>query len=263
VPDALEELDSVPHVAPLQPLPDRAQVTPLFCESFCTVPVNRCEAPLCTLALVGVTVTTISAGAAVTVIVAVADFVVSATDVAVKVTVAGEGTLDGAVYVMAVPDALEEADSAPHDEPLQPAPESDQVTPLPELSLLTVDVNDCPWLTCTEALVGERLTAIDAPEGPVLSEVELDEQPHRNAAARIVTAQKHSETRSAKARVTDKVLPSLDFWICELPRFSGGRSRSNFQVLGQRPTVNGPKLCGFPKVTRARRDMPAKTRRKH
>jgi hypothetical protein len=202
VPDALEAADSVPQAAPLQPFPDSVHVTPLFCESFCTVAVNGCIAPVCTLALVGETVTTIPAGAAVTVIVAAADFVVSATDVAVNVTVAGEGTLAGAVYVMPVPDALEAADSVPQVVPLQPAPESDHVTPLFELSLVTVAVKVCPWLTCTDAVVGETLTAIEAPEGDVFSGVELDEQPYSNIAATIVMAQKHPETRFADARVT-------------------------------------------------------------
>ncbi|OLE50765.1 MAG: hypothetical protein AUG51_26425 [Acidobacteria bacterium 13_1_20CM_3_53_8] len=32
--EALELAESVPHAAPLQPAPERAQVTPLFCESF-------------------------------------------------------------------------------------------------------------------------------------------------------------------------------------------------------------------------------------
>ena len=67
---------------------------------------------------------------AVIVIVVVAVFVVSATDVAVNVTVAGEGTVGGAVYVMAVPEALEAADSVPQVAPVQPLPVSVQVTPL-------------------------------------------------------------------------------------------------------------------------------------
>jgi hypothetical protein len=54
----------------------------------------------------------------------------SAAEVAVKVTVAGLGTLPGAVYVIAVPDALEVEESVPQAAPLQPAPESVQVTPL-------------------------------------------------------------------------------------------------------------------------------------
>ena len=98
-PDALEVVDNVPQVAPLQPVPDSAQVTPLFCASFCTVAVNGCAAPACTLEVMGDTVTTIgvAAGAAVTVIVAGADFVLSVTEVAVNMTVGGVGRLAGAV----------------------------------------------------------------------------------------------------------------------------------------------------------------------
>jgi hypothetical protein len=39
VPEALEAADSVPHVAPLQPAPVSAHVTPLFCVSLLTVAV--------------------------------------------------------------------------------------------------------------------------------------------------------------------------------------------------------------------------------
>jgi hypothetical protein len=71
--------------------------------------------------------------------VAVADFVASVTEVAVRVTVP-EGTEAGAVYVIEAPDALLAADSVPHVAPLQPAPESAQVTPLFALSFITVAV---------------------------------------------------------------------------------------------------------------------------
>ena len=95
-PEALVFAESVPQAAPLQPEPDRVQVTPLFCESFCTVAVKVCDWPVCTDALVGDT-PTLMAGAAVIVIAAAALFVVSATDVAVMVTVAGLGAAAGAV----------------------------------------------------------------------------------------------------------------------------------------------------------------------
>src|SRR5216684_2287510 len=95
-PEALEFAESVPQAAPLQPVPESAQVTPLFCESFCTVAVNGCVALAATEAVVGATLTEIGGGA-VTVIVAAADFVPSLTDVAVRVTVVGFGTLPGAV----------------------------------------------------------------------------------------------------------------------------------------------------------------------
>jgi hypothetical protein len=66
---------------------------------------------------------------AVTVMVAVACFVGSETDVAVKFTFAGFGTLAGAVYVIGVPDGLEVADRLPHALPVQALPESVQRTP--------------------------------------------------------------------------------------------------------------------------------------
>jgi hypothetical protein len=160
VPDALALADNVPHVAPLQPVPESFQVTPLFAGSFVTVAVNACIAPACTLAVGGATVTAIGAGAAVTVIVAEADFVVSATDVAVSVTVGGVGTFAGAVYVIATPEPLDAADNVPHVAPLQPAPESAHVTPLLAGSLVTVAVNGCAAPTCTLAVVGATVTLI-------------------------------------------------------------------------------------------------------
>jgi len=97
VPDALVAAESVPHVAPEQPNPDTVQLTPLFCESFATVAVNACvPIPACTLCVAGATVTPI-VGTDVTVITAVPLRAASATEVAVRVTVAGVGTELGAV----------------------------------------------------------------------------------------------------------------------------------------------------------------------
>ena len=95
-PEALEFAESVPQAAPLQPEPERAQLTPLFCGSFCTVAVKVCDCPVCTDALVGETLTLIGGGVVI-VIVAAAVLVLSATDVAVTVTVAGLGAVGGAV----------------------------------------------------------------------------------------------------------------------------------------------------------------------
>jgi hypothetical protein len=39
-PERVEAGETVPHVAPVQFAPDGVQVTPLFCESFCTLAVN-------------------------------------------------------------------------------------------------------------------------------------------------------------------------------------------------------------------------------
>src|SRR6266481_5179581 len=91
-PEALEFAESVPQAAPLQPVPESAQVTPLFCKSFCTVAVNGCVALTATEAVDGATLTEIGGGA-VTVIVAAADFVPSVTDRAVGETAALQGQL--------------------------------------------------------------------------------------------------------------------------------------------------------------------------
>ena len=88
---------NVPHAAPEQPVPESVQVTPLLEESFWTdaeIPVD-CEA--CTEVEGGLTVTAIGGGVAVTVIVALPDFVESAREVAVRVTVGGVGMVEGAV----------------------------------------------------------------------------------------------------------------------------------------------------------------------
>jgi hypothetical protein len=64
-----------------------------------TAAANVCVIPTVILAVPGVTDTVIGAA---TVTVAEADFVVSAADVALIVTAAGDGTVDGAVYTPAV-----------------------------------------------------------------------------------------------------------------------------------------------------------------
>jgi hypothetical protein len=84
-------------VAPLQPAPDNAQLTPLLAGSFATVAKKLWVLPTATLAAGGDSCTEIARGVAATAIVAVAVFVPSATDVAVRVTLAGLGTAAGAV----------------------------------------------------------------------------------------------------------------------------------------------------------------------
>lgn len=42
VTDVAVPFDSIPHVKPLQPAPERLQVTPLFCESLASVAVKDC-----------------------------------------------------------------------------------------------------------------------------------------------------------------------------------------------------------------------------
>jgi len=157
-PEALELAETVPHAAPLQPAPLKAQVTPFVCESFETFAVKLCSCPVCTEVMFG---TTLTPTGAVTVIVAVPVLVPSATEVAVKVTVAGLGTLTGAVYVIAAPDALDGAESIPQVAPAHPAPESVQFTPLFCGSLVTVAVNALvPMPACTLVGVGATITVI-------------------------------------------------------------------------------------------------------
>ena len=77
---------------------DTVQVTPLFAESLVTVAVNCVVVPAATVAEPGATETVIVGTAAVTVMVAEADFDASATEVAVMVTVKpADGGLAGAV----------------------------------------------------------------------------------------------------------------------------------------------------------------------
>ena len=73
------------------------------------------------LKLIGATRATVAGGD---------DLLGSATEVAVRLTAADEGICEGAVYVMATPEALVVAESVPHVLAAQPEPESVQETPL-------------------------------------------------------------------------------------------------------------------------------------
>ncbi len=86
---------NVPQAAPLHPVPERLQLTAVF-EVFRTVAVNGCVPFTTTLAVLGATETETAEGC-VMVTVAAADFDVSATEVTLIVTVAGFGTVAGAV----------------------------------------------------------------------------------------------------------------------------------------------------------------------
>jgi hypothetical protein len=86
--------ESVPHAAPLQPAPESVHVTPLFCASLPTVAVKLFAWPVCSDADGGATAT-VTAG--VTVMVALATLLPSDAEVAVRVTVAGDGAETGAV----------------------------------------------------------------------------------------------------------------------------------------------------------------------
>jgi hypothetical protein len=136
----------VPQLAPAQPGPETLQAT-LLSIAFCTVAVNCCVVPAATLGLAGATVTTTAAS---TVTTAMSDFVGSAADVAVTLTVAGDGTPDGAVYS---PVLL----MLPHAVPVHPLPGKLHVTAV-LVVLLTVAVNCCVFTTCTFAVAGVTVT---------------------------------------------------------------------------------------------------------
>jgi hypothetical protein len=123
--------------------------------------------------VVGESVTAI-AGGAVTVIAAEADFVVSATEIAVRVTFPEAGTVAGAVYMTAAPDALLAADSVPQVGPLHPVPESDQVTPLFAGSFCTVALKLCVPDAATLAEVEESETETGALGADNVIAVEAD-----------------------------------------------------------------------------------------
>lgn len=97
VPEALLDAESFPQATPVQPPPESVQLTPWFCGSLPTVAVKVFVPPgACTLAEVGDTPTEIATALAM-VIVAAADFDTSVTEVAIRVTVAGDGIVAGAV----------------------------------------------------------------------------------------------------------------------------------------------------------------------
>jgi hypothetical protein len=125
---------------------------------FVTLAENCCVRPVVTVAVLGLTVTT-TAGGAVTVTTAVPDFVESACEVAMTVTVPPVGTVVGAVYS---PDALIVPMLAALAEVLLTC----QVTAVfvvPE----TVAVNCCVWSVCTFAVAGVTWTEIGVTTLPV------------------------------------------------------------------------------------------------
>jgi hypothetical protein len=160
----------------LHPEPESAHVTPLFAESPVTVALNVVVAFTPTVAVVCDKATETPAAPAPIVIAADAVFVPSVTDVATSVAVAGFGAVAGAVYVTAVPDALEVAESDP--QAFGVAQEIDHVTPLLALSFATVAVRLCVPPSATVAVVGVTLTAIAADPPPPGGVVLFDPPPH-------------------------------------------------------------------------------------
>lgn len=138
----------VPQAAPEQPVPERVHVTALFVEPV-TAAINCCLFPAITCTAGGDTLTT-TGGTIVTA--AVADFVVSAFEVAFTATSAGLGTTAGAVYK-----PLDV--TVPQRAPLQPVPDTLQVTPLFGFPFTTA-VNCCVCPATTWAVVGEIATTV-------------------------------------------------------------------------------------------------------
>lgn len=149
VPETLEDVERVPQVVvPVQvrPADESVHFTPALLESFVTVAVNRTPVGLLA-AIFAVPGATITVMAGVTVMVAELDLVESVTEVAVSLTVRVDAAEGGAVYVMGVAEALEDAERLPQVVvPLQVRPEEVSVhfTPALPASLLTVAVNGIP-----------------------------------------------------------------------------------------------------------------------
>jgi hypothetical protein len=157
VPDAVVVGETDPQAAPVQPVPVNVHVTLTVVEgSFVTVGVIVVELPAFTVVLAAATATVIAG----TVIVAVPFLVLSATDVAVRVTVKSLATGPGAVYVTVVVVA-----------PLRvPQFATEQVTvkvtPFAVVSAVSVAVNDCVLPSKTVPLPGEIITVIDGVPPP-------------------------------------------------------------------------------------------------
>jgi hypothetical protein len=214
-PEALEAGATAPHVAALQPVPVTTQVTPLFAESFATVAVNAWVPLTTTLAVVKDNVTDTGAAPVVNVILVVADFVASATDVAVSMTVPGLGIVAGAVYVTGVPEALDAGATVPHVAPLQPMPESAQVTPLLAESFATVAISACVAPTGTLTVGRDIVTVIalgvGVPPPPPLLETD-PEQPEISEIAKSVTRTLERDSRPVPNGFTEN-LPKMTIYI--------------------------------------------------
>jgi hypothetical protein len=183
---------------------DAVHVTPAPPTSFATVALTASAWFNTNPIAFGEIVTATPAGGgspAMTVIVAELDFVPSVAEVAVSVTVAGLGTVAGAVYVIAAPEALVVADNDPH--PLGVAHDAAHVTPFAALSFATVAVKLCVALVATDAVAGDTVTAI-----PIVPLLELDPPPHpanTPITVNITAPNKVLRTRHAHTRIT-KVL---------------------------------------------------------
>lgn len=142
------EAEMDPHAEPEQPVPATVQFTDVF-----VLPVTVAENCFCPPALTwtvdGDTDTDTDAAASISTV-AEADFVGSATEVALTVACGGLGTAAGAVYR---PLAL----IVPHDPATHPTPDTVQVTAVLEVPV-TLAANCCFPLFATVTSVGETVT---------------------------------------------------------------------------------------------------------
>jgi hypothetical protein len=177
VPEALDAAERVPQIVALQgpPTVDSVQFTPPLFASLVTVAVNGVPVvlPTAMLAVGGNTFTEIGG---VMVMVAALDLLRSAAEVAVSVTVNGVAAADGAVYVMGVPERLEDVERLPQvvvPGQVRPVEESDQFTPALFNSFVTIAVNGTPvgLLAAIFAVPGATLTEM---AGVTVMVAELD-----------------------------------------------------------------------------------------
>ena len=122
---------------------------------------------------------------------------------------------------MATPDALPAAERAPHVAPLQPAPDSAQVTPLPALSFVTVAVNGWLCPTCSDIVAGDTVTEIGLATLGAASWFDEPPHPDSNPIVTIVNANKDRAACSACTRVKGL---SLSVDVLEILGFSGAGS---------------------------------------
>ena len=242
---------SVPHAAPLQPVPESDHVTPLAPVSFIKVAVKFClPMPACTFAVVGESVIEIT-GAVVIVTVVESDFVLSACEVAVMVTVPPVGTVVGAVYS---PDAL----IVPILAALADVLLTCQVTVVfvvPE----TVAVNCCVWFVPTLAVAGATCTEIiggTVPAGPAHAARAIATAPSRNCRTKreLVTAglyvfTKLCSTLAVRIFRGHKRKPAGRVFFIYRQKLAQEKCRTNGWVeqctlrqtgLSKRPTTLGP-----------------------
>jgi hypothetical protein len=188
------------------PTPDEGdidQVTPWPDRSLLTVALMSREFPACTEAEVSEAVTV----TAEKVIVAELDLEVSATAVAFTVMVMSlGGGAAGAVYVVETPLVVEVGETLPHCDPEQLTL---QVTPRPEVSLVTVAVKEAvppagtlgePAVTATETTGGGPITEAGPLQATIIA-VKVKTKAVRSTVAKRFMAPPHGSTLAPAGRL--------------------------------------------------------------